>query len=39
MPALVKKFIEDLNPRTLDARCLDRLQPTPLFIDFNGATP
>lgn len=38
-PKLVKHFIEDLDPQKLDARCLDRLQPTPLFIDFNGATP
>lgn len=38
-PTLVKRFIEDLAPKQLDAACLDRLQPTPLFIDFNGATP
>jgi pimeloyl-ACP methyl ester carboxylesterase len=39
MPELVKTFVEDLQPKTLDASCLDRLQPTPMFIDFNGATP
>jgi pimeloyl-ACP methyl ester carboxylesterase len=39
MPKLVKHFVEDLTPKTLDATCLDRLQPTPMFIDFNGATP
>jgi pimeloyl-ACP methyl ester carboxylesterase len=38
-PKLVQRFIENLDPRQLDASCLDRLQPTPLFIDFNGATP
>ena len=38
-PRLVKTFIEDLAPKTLDAGCLDRLQATPLFIDFNGAAP
>lgn len=38
-PRLVKHFIEDLQPKALDASCLDRLQPTPLFIDFNGSTP
>ena len=38
-PKLIKQFIEQLHPKTLDASCLDRLQPTPLFIDFNGATP
>ncbi|MGN2253082.1 alpha/beta hydrolase [Frateuria sp. GZRe12] len=39
MPTLVKSFVEKLDPKKLDASCLDRLQPTPLFIDFNGATP
>ena len=39
MPKLVKTFVEDLQPKTLDASCLDRLGPTPIFIDFNGATP
>jgi pimeloyl-ACP methyl ester carboxylesterase len=38
-PKLVQRFIKDLDPKKLDASCLDRLQPTPLFIDFNGATP
>ncbi|MEO7067208.1 MAG: alpha/beta hydrolase [Rhodanobacter sp.] len=38
-PKLIKQFIEKLDPKGLDATCLDRLQPTPLFITFNGATP
>ncbi|GAA0255500.1 alpha/beta hydrolase [Rhodanobacter caeni] len=38
-PRLLKKFIEDLQPKALDASCLDRLQAPPLFIDFNGSTP
>lgn len=38
-PKLVQRFVEKLDPKTLDASCLDRLQPTPFFIDFNGATP
>ena len=38
-PQLVQHFVEHLDPKTLDAGCLDRLQPTPFFIDFNGATP
>ncbi|PMQ07345.1 Carboxylesterase A [Dyella sp. AD56] len=38
-PQVVKHFIEDLHPKTLDASCLQRLQATPMFIDFNGATP
>lgn len=38
-PKLIKKFVEGLDPKALDAKCLDLLQPTPIFIDFNGATP
>ena len=38
-PQLIQHFVEKLDPKTLDASCLDRLQPTPFFIDFNGATP
>lgn len=38
-PKLIKKFVEGLAPKALDASCLDLLQPTPIFIDFNGATP
>jgi pimeloyl-ACP methyl ester carboxylesterase len=38
-PDIVKHFIEDLNPKALDVKCLDRLQVTPMFIDFNGAAP
>jgi len=38
-PQLVKRFIENLKPEALDATCLDRLRPTPMFIDFNGAAP
>lgn len=38
-PKLVKQFIENTDPKALDAGCLKRLQPTPVFIDFNGASP
>ena len=38
-PELVQHFVEKLDPKTLDASCLKRLRPTPIFIDFNGATP
>jgi pimeloyl-ACP methyl ester carboxylesterase len=38
-PQVVKHFIEDLNPKALDDSCLKRVQATPTFIDFNGATP
>lgn len=39
MPKLVGKFIDTLQPRDLDASCLDKLGPTPAFINFNGAAP
>lgn len=38
-PKVLQHFVEDLQPKQLDASCLDRLRPTPQFIDFNGATP
>ena len=38
-PQVIKHFIEDQNPKALDVKCLDRLRATPMFIDFNGATP
>jgi pimeloyl-ACP methyl ester carboxylesterase len=38
-PQLIQHFVEQLDPKALDATCLDQLQPTPIFIDFNGATP
>ena len=39
MPRLVARFVKDLEPKTLDARCLDSLGPTPPFVSFNGAAP
>lgn len=39
MPNLVDKFIDKLQPKQLDAKCLDRLGPIPAFVNFNGATP
>jgi pimeloyl-ACP methyl ester carboxylesterase len=39
MPQLVGRFIADLQPKTLDAQCLDALRSTPPFVSFNGATP
>jgi pimeloyl-ACP methyl ester carboxylesterase len=39
MPQLLGKFIDRPDPNQLDARCLDKLDATPAFIDFNGATP
>ena len=39
MPQLLGKFIDKPDPKQLDASCLDRLNETPAFIDFNGASP
>ncbi|HET8942762.1 MAG TPA: alpha/beta hydrolase [Rudaea sp.] len=39
MPKLVEEFVDDLKPKTLDAKCADALGPLPAFIDFNGAAP
>ena len=39
MPRLVGKFIADLEPKALDAQCLNTLRPTPPFVSFNGSTP
>jgi pimeloyl-ACP methyl ester carboxylesterase len=39
MPDVVDRFIDKLQPRQLDARCLDKLGPLPAFVNFNGATP
>jgi len=39
MPKLVDQFIDHPDPKNLDAVCLERLGPTPAFVDFNGAAP
>ncbi|MBN8726886.1 MAG: alpha/beta fold hydrolase [Xanthomonadales bacterium] len=38
-PHLIDEFIARNDPAGLDASCLDRLGPTPAFINFNGAAP
>lgn len=38
-PHLIDEFIDKRDPAGLDASCLDRLGPTPAFINFNGAAP
>jgi len=38
-PRVIRRFIDHPDPEKLDASCLDQLGPTPIFIDFNGATP
>ena len=39
MPVLVEQFVTGLQPKKLDARCLDRIGPVPAFVNFNGAAP
>jgi pimeloyl-ACP methyl ester carboxylesterase len=39
MPRLLEQFIDKTDPAALDASCLERLGPTPVFIGFNGASP
>ncbi|MBS0558036.1 MAG: alpha/beta fold hydrolase [Proteobacteria bacterium] len=39
MPKLVGEFVDKLDPKTLDAKCVDRLGPMPAFLNFNGAAP
>lgn len=39
MPKLVEEFVHKLQPKNLDAKCLDALGPTPAFVDFNGPSP
>jgi len=36
---LMAEFLEDPDPRALDASCLDKLSASPFFIDRNGPTP
>jgi pimeloyl-ACP methyl ester carboxylesterase len=39
IPRLVAEFVDKLDPRTLDAKCVDDLGPIPALLDFNGASP
>lgn len=39
IPKLVGDFVDKLSPKSLDAKCIDELGPTPAFLDFNGASP
>ena len=39
IPKVVEDFVAKLDPKDLDAHCVDALAPTPAFIDFNGAAP
>lgn len=39
IPKLVGEFVDQLEPKALDAKCVEALGPMPAFIDFNGAAP
>jgi pimeloyl-ACP methyl ester carboxylesterase len=39
MPNLLNDFVENLQPKKLDAKCLKRIGPIPAFVDFNGPSP
>jgi pimeloyl-ACP methyl ester carboxylesterase len=39
MPKLVDEFVAKLNPKTLDAKCVDAFGPMPAYVNFNGASP
>ena len=39
MPVLMAQFVEQADADTLDTACLERLKPTPFFVDANGPLP
>lgn len=39
LPRLAATFLDDLDPKGLDARCLKELGDSPLFVRFTGAEP
>ncbi|MDE1884970.1 MAG: alpha/beta fold hydrolase [Xanthomonadaceae bacterium] len=39
IPKLVNEFVDKLDPKTLDAKCVERLGPMPAFVNFNGSSP
>ncbi|MFI4970343.1 MAG: alpha/beta hydrolase, partial [Lysobacterales bacterium] len=38
-PKLVARFVDQLDPKGLDAACVADFGPTPAFVTFNGAAP
>ncbi|GGA81269.1 alpha/beta hydrolase [Arenimonas soli] len=38
-PRLAAEFVDTLDPAGLDADCLEVLDASPFFLDYNGATP
>lgn len=39
IPTVVGDFVDKLDPKTLDAACVEQLGPIPAFTDFNGSAP
>ncbi len=39
MPSVMAKFVETIQPSTLNLDCLERLAPLALFVDANGPLP
>ncbi len=39
IPKVVEDFVDDINPKNLDVKCVDALDATPAFVSFNGAAP
>jgi pimeloyl-ACP methyl ester carboxylesterase len=39
LPKLAQAFVEKLDPKTLDVRCIDTFRPTPAFVNLLGAGP
>lgn len=39
MPKVLDQFVDNLQPKSLDSKCLDQLSYTPAFTSFNGWEP
>ena len=39
IPGIIAQFIATERVEGLETACLQRLRPTPLFVNFNGPTP
>ena len=39
IPKVVEDFVDDLDPKDLNVKCVDALGAMPAFIGFNGAAP
>lgn len=39
MPVLMAQFVDTANATSLQTECLERLKPTPFFVDANGPLP